>query len=110
MEFAPIIIVMIILVIMALGVFRALATGLFGKKRNAFVCPACGTTGQPKQVTRGHLLIEIILWLFFIIPGLIYSIWRLSTRYGACPACGAAGMIPVDSPNGRRLAEQAKQP
>lgn len=110
MEFAPLILVMIILVIVALGTLRAMVKWAFEKKPSEFVCPACGTTGQPKLITRGNLLIEIILWLFLLIPGLIYSIWRLSTRYSACPTCGAAGMIPVDSPNGRRLVAQAKQP
>ena len=47
-------------------------------------CVTCGTTGRPKRVTRGSLLIELVLWLCFIVPGLIYSLWRLSTRHTAC--------------------------
>lgn len=50
-------------------------------------CPNCKYEGRGKIMTRGSILIEIILWLFFIIPGLIYSAWRLSTRYLGCPKC-----------------------
>lgn len=73
------------------------------------VCTACGFVGKPKKITKGNVLVELILWLFFIIPGLIYSIWRLSSRYTACPNCkNQATMIPVDSPNGQRLLAEQK--
>jgi hypothetical protein len=58
----------------------------------------CGTDAQPKTVTRGTIFIEIILWICFIVPGLIYSIWRLTTRGDACPACGSVAIVPFDSP------------
>ncbi len=61
-------------------------------------CPNCGTIGTPKKVTKGSILIEIVLWLFMILPGLLYSLWRLSTRHSACPSCGAPNMIPANSP------------
>ena len=82
--------------------------GLFGgngrvSPTGAMVCPSCGTRGEPKTITRGSTLIELILWLCLIVPGLIYSIWRLTTRQKGCPACGAAGMIPVTSPMGKKL-------
>ena len=59
------------------------------------VCTTCGHIGQPKTLTRGNLLIEIILWCMIFVPGLIYTIWRHSTRYKACPKCRNATMIPV---------------
>jgi hypothetical protein len=61
-------------------------------------CGNCGTVGKPKKVTKGSIVIEIFLWLMMILPGLLYSVWRLSTRHTACPGCGAPNMIPVDSP------------
>lgn len=70
------------------------------------ICQNCGTRGEPKTVTRGHILIELLLYLMFIIPGLIYSVWRLSTRYNACPSCGQAGMIGTSTPIGRALVEK----
>ena len=50
-------------------------------------CPNCQYEGKGKVITKGSLLLEIILWLFFLVPGLIYSVWRLSTRYLGCPRC-----------------------
>ena len=50
-------------------------------------------------------MVEVALWLLFCFPGIIYSLWRLTTRYDACPVCGGAGMIPADSPRGRQLVD-----
>jgi hypothetical protein len=66
------------------------------------ICLNCGTIGKPKSITKGSICIEIILWLLFIIPGLIYSIWRLTTRTKGCPLCSGK-MIPLDSPRGKIL-------
>jgi len=73
---------------------------------NIFICPNCGHQGKPKNVTRGSILIEFVLWLAFILPGLIYSLWRLTTRTKVCPSCGAPNMVPTDSPGGRQLVEK----
>lgn len=64
----------------------------------AMHCSTCGTNGATRSVVRGHLAIEIILWLCFIVPGLIYSVWRTTTRHRTCAACGSANVIPLDSP------------
>ena len=68
------------------------------------ICAACGTVGKPKTVTRGSFLIEIVLWLCFLVPGLIYTIWRLTTRGAACRACGGDQLLPLDTPGGRAAA------
>lgn len=70
-----------------------------------YVCTNCGYVGLPKTVTKGSFLIELVLWLFFLIPGLIYSIWRLTSRHKACPKCEASNMIPTDSPRGKELTQ-----
>lgn len=71
-------------------------------KKN-MICSRCGTQARSKTHTRGSILIEILLWLLFIIPGLIYSIWRLTTRGKVCAVCGAAELVPVNSPAGKEL-------
>lgn len=53
-----------------------------------FICAHCGYLGQP------------------CYPGLIYSIWRLSSRAQECPSCGATPMIPAYSPRGNQLVTQ----
>jgi hypothetical protein len=70
-------------------------------------CVTCGTTGKPKRVTRGSLLIELVLWLCIIVPGLLYSLWRLSTRHTACGTCGSQQVIPLSSP---RAVADAQRP
>jgi uncharacterized membrane protein YqaE (UPF0057 family) len=67
------------------------------------ICTLCGTVGVPAKITKGNIFIELILWLLFIIPGLIYSIWRLSTRHTGCKSCGQITIIAVDSPMGKNL-------
>ena len=67
------------------------------------VCTNCGFRGKPKCFTKGSILIELVLWICLIVPGLIYSIWRHTSRYNGCPTCGAAHMIPIDSPMARKL-------
>ena len=46
----------------------------------------------------GSAPLEVLLWLFFLVPGIIYSIWRSSTRRWVCPMCEQEGMIPLTSP------------
>ncbi len=68
------------------------------------VCTACGYVGEPKTITKGSMGVEIILWLCFLVPGLIYSVWRLSSRYEGCPSCGGqASVIPRASPMGQKF-------
>ena len=69
------------------------------------ICRDCGTVGDPKNITKGSIWMEIILWLCFLVPGLIYSIWRLSSRTDGCKACGSTALVPTDSPFGRQMAE-----
>lgn len=68
------------------------------------ICTLCGTTGLPVRKTKGSFLIEVFLWLCFLVPGFLYSLWRLTSKYDACPKCGhVSSMIPVDSPAAKRL-------
>jgi hypothetical protein len=61
-------------------------------------CPNCGTVAYPQNRKSGSPLVEILLWLFFLVPGIIYSIWRASTKRLVCPKCEHSGTIPLDSP------------
>ena len=72
---------------------------MFGKR----ICTTCGSTKRPRTVTPGMLLIEILLWLTFLIPGIIYSIWRMTSRKRVCRACGSTAIVPLNSPVGREL-------
>lgn len=61
-------------------------------------CTTCGHQGQSRTHTRGTLTIEVILWLCLLLPGLVYSTWRMSTRTQACAKCGGTALVPADSP------------
>lgn len=81
---------------------RRVGTGMAAE----FICSNCGHLGHEKQITKGSFGIELILWLCFLIPGLIYSLWRLSSRHSACAHCQAPNLVPVNSPRGMQLATQ----
>jgi len=71
-------------------------------KKADWICTSCSTITEPESFTKGSILIEIILWLAFIIPGVIYSIWRLTTKQQVCPACKKPSLIPLDTPAGQK--------
>lgn len=64
-------------------------------------CTTCGTDAVPKEDNKGHGLIEIVLWLCFLVPGLLYSIWRRTNVPLRCPACNATTVVPMNSPVAR---------
>lgn len=70
------------------------------------VCPHCGYLGVVKRQPKGSFWIELVLWLAFLLPGLIYSIWRLTNTHTICPSCGSDGMVPALSPRGKKLIEE----
>ena len=71
------------------------------------ICTNCYTIGQSKRHYKGSFFIELILFLCFIINGIIYGIWRTSGGR-VCPACGHETMIPVNTPRGQQLLRAAE--
>ena len=70
------------------------------------ICKQCGTVHDGKQHLPGNGWIEAVLWLAYIFPGLIYSIWRRSARKPTCGACGSRDLVPLSSPVGKSLQAQ----
>ncbi len=77
--------------------------------KSGFVCNNCGYLIEPVKVVRGNLATEIILWFFFLIPGLCYSVWRVGGKEMVCPKCNSSQLVPVDSPRGKELVKNAVQ-
>ena len=50
-------------------------------------CPNCSYQGSGKRITKGSFAVELVLWLLFLLPGLVYSVWRLSNKVVICPQC-----------------------
>lgn len=71
--------------------------------RSAWLCQQCGDVGEPRLETKGSFLIEVVLWIFFCVPGLIYSIWRVTTRGKVCRVCASRNIIPATSPQARQV-------
>jgi hypothetical protein len=74
--------------------------------KSAMICTRCGTIGAPKRYTPGSFGVELLLFLFLIVPGVIYGVWRLAARKWVCATCMADALVPIDSPRGRALAHQ----
>lgn len=68
-----------------------------------FICGSCGTKNNGKTHTRGSFIMELGLWLCFLIPGLIYSVWRLTTRRKVCTECNSPEIIGLETPRGKKL-------
>jgi hypothetical protein len=58
-------------------------------KRGEIICanPNCGYVGPPKRVARASAIIAVLLLLFFLLPGILYCLFRSGYRY-YCPRCG----------------------
>ncbi|MGH6888452.1 MAG: hypothetical protein ACREHF_04540 [Rhizomicrobium sp.] len=65
-------------------------------------CQTCGSVGKAKNQNRGSAFIEVVLWLCFLVPGLLYSLWRMGRIDRYCRTCRAPNPIPVDSPLAQR--------
>ena len=87
---------------------KALARRAFTKPK---YCLACGATTRPKARYRGSFLAETALWDLLVVPGLVYSGWRLKTRRMVCAACGSEQLVPPSSPeamgDAQRRAEES---
>lgn len=88
------------------GIAAGVAISFFGPpgdSKHDMVCRSCGFVGRAPSMTRGSTAIDLVLWVCLIVPGLIYSIWRVSSRYYGCAKCGGKDVIPADSPIGRKI-------
>jgi hypothetical protein len=67
------------------------------------LCATCYHVAKPVSKTKGSFLIELALWIMLCLPGLIYSIWRLSSRANVCPQCGSESVIPLNSTRAQQI-------
>ncbi len=67
-----------------------------------FFCTSCGHVGKPRVRNRGSSAIEIILWLCILIPGFLYTLWRMGRKDRYCRSCKAQTVIAADSPMARQ--------
>ena len=68
-----------------------------------YICIHCGTKGLPVLVPRGHVYVEVFLWLCLVVPGVVYTLWRRLRKQEVCPECLYPEMISVYSPKARQM-------
>jgi hypothetical protein len=51
----------------------------------------------------GSTTTEVLLWLIFLLPGVVYSIWRANADKEVCPACHSALIVPLQTPMGQEI-------
>jgi hypothetical protein len=61
------------------------------------ICRNCGHIGEPERKLKGHFLITLILLLCWIIPGVIYMVWRRSGLRDQCSACASFDVVSENS-------------
>lgn len=71
------------------------------------VCTLCGYAGQPRTTSRGSIGLEIFLWLLLFVPGMLYSLWRLTSKEMDCPKC-RNNMVYPKSRAGKKTIEEYK--
>jgi hypothetical protein len=70
------------------------------------ICKVCGNVQHEKSGLPGSGWIELVLWLCYVIPGVIYSIWRRSRHQAACVSCRCREVLDVTTPVGQLLVKQ----
>lgn len=61
-----------------------------------YYCNACHNYA-PHALRKGSGWIEVVLYLFYIVPGVIYSIWRRAGPPTVCPLCRATALVPASA-------------
>lgn len=69
-------------------------------------CSNCNSVTTPKP--SGSVIITLILILFYIIPGIIYEIWRGKNK--RCGRCGSPSIMPLHSPAAQQAIQRQKAP
>ena len=96
--------------VIPLLIIFAVAYWLLSRKKDTLMaCTTCESISPSRKKTGGSLAIEIILWLCFLVPGIIYSLWRMSSKNRVCGTCGASTIVPLSTPAGQKIAAKIKQ-
>ena len=74
--------------------------------KKEFICKNCNYIGEVDGgEMRGNFWVSTILWTLYMIPGIIYSIWRRSAKK-RCKKCGSGSLIKLNSAEGKKAMEK----
>lgn len=66
--------------------------------RKKIHCTQCLYEGKAKVYISGSLFFEICLWLCFLVPGFLYTVWRRTGgAYEGCPDCKSNRVVSLDT-------------
>jgi len=66
------------------------------KQEMRYYCNACHNHSANAKM-KGNGWVELLLYLLYIAPGLIYSVWRRSGTRNICPVCTKDALVPAAS-------------
>lgn len=72
-------------------------------------CLVCNQKSEVKPQRRGNTAIEVILWCFCLVPGVIYSLWRNGENVYICPICKSKSITIIDQREIQKIKSQQKQ-
>jgi ribosomal protein S27AE len=78
--------------------------------KKLWYCDRCGYLGNQRRYTKGSFGLELFLYLLMILPGVIYTLWRLTSKYKGCPKCATPNMMPATSPKALTAIQAAQRP
>ena len=90
-------------VILSVVVFSAWRAYHQPRTEADYACTNCRSRIIPRSGMRGSPVVEVLLWLCFFLPGLIYSLWRRSGPKLECPICSTPNPVPISTPVGRQI-------
>lgn len=67
------------------------------------VCRNCLSLVIPRTTTPGNDLLTLGLLLLFLVPGVLYGVWRLTARHKVCPVCWQPVLVPLGTPGAALL-------
>ena len=67
------------------------------------LCVTCKSVGEPIMNKPGSGWVTFILAWFFIVPAIIYEVWRSVSKYGTCSKCQSKTLIEINSPEAKRI-------
>lgn len=70
---------------------------------NVAVCTACEEIGSVHMKTPGTKLVQVLLLVLYIAPGLIYWAWRKGNRKLVCSACGSDKLVSAQTRIGKKI-------
>jgi len=71
--------------------------------KDLWVCKKCAIVTRSRLLVQGSDVLEVVLWLCLIVPGIAYHIWRRDTAVRICSRCGGTDLIGASTAEADRI-------